>query len=222
VTDPRVVAGLRVQLDSWRGALGGGAERVGWKIGLNIPEIQQRLGIGEAVIGHLTSATRVEDGGSFAAGGAGALHVEPEVGLEIGRDVDAAADADDAREAIAGVGAAVELVDTWRPPDTLEGIVAGNVFHRGFLLGPSRPAFPAEGVRATVAVNGEQRDAADSGSDFTQVVRLVARLLNDVGERLQAGDRIITGSVTAPVPVQPGDRVRVELGGLGGLEVRVA
>jgi 2-keto-4-pentenoate hydratase len=221
VTNPRVVAGLRVQLNAWRGALAGGAERVGWKIGLNIPEIQDRLGLSEPVIGHLTSATRLDDGGSFAAAGAGALHAEPEVALEMGRDVEAGVDADSARASIAGLGAALELVDTWRPPETLEGIVAGNVFHKGFLLGPSRPAFPAEGVRATVTVNGEQRTAADSGDDFADVVQLVARLLDSAGERLQAGDHIITGSITPPVAVQPGDRVTVDLGGLGGQEVRV-
>jgi 2-keto-4-pentenoate hydratase len=222
VTDPRVLRGLRVQLDSWRGALGGGAERVGWKIGLNIPEVQHRLGLSEPVIGYLTSATRVEDGGSYAAAGAGALHAEPEVAVEMGRDVEPSVDADGAREAIAGLGAAVELVDTWRPPDTLEGILASNVFHRGFVLGPPRPAFPAEGVRATVTVNGEQRAAADSGDEFADVVRLVARLLGAVGEHLREGDRIITGSVTPPVQVQPGDQVTVGLGGLGSLEVRVA
>jgi 2-keto-4-pentenoate hydratase len=221
VTNPRVAAGLRAQLDAWRGALGGGAERVGWKIGLNIPEVQERLGITEPVIGNLTSATRLEDGGSYPGAGAGALHAEPEVALEIGRDVDAGIDADGARESIAGLGPAIELVDTWRPPDTLEGIVAGNVFHRAFLLGSSRPAFPAEGVRATVTVNGDQRAAGDSSDDFADVVRLVARLLHGVGEGLRAGDWIITGSVTPPVAVEQSDHVAVDLGGLGSLEVRV-
>jgi 2-keto-4-pentenoate hydratase len=73
-----------------------------------------------------------------------------------------------------------------------------------------------------VTVNGEQRSAADSGDDFADVVRLVARLLGAVGEHLREGDRIITGSVTPPVQVQPGDQVTVGLGGLGSLEVRVA
>ena len=60
VSDERVAAAIRVQLEDWRKKLATGAERVGWKIGLNIPEVQERLGLREPVIGHLTSATRVE------------------------------------------------------------------------------------------------------------------------------------------------------------------
>jgi 2-keto-4-pentenoate hydratase len=36
---------------------------------------------------------------------------------------------------------------------------------------------------------------------------------------LRAGDRIIAGSLAPPLFVQPGDRVRLELGRLGGVEL---
>src|SRR5713101_3324153 len=39
------------------------------------------------------------------------------------------------------------------------------------------------------------------------------------GERLRAGDRIICGSLAPPIWVKPGDRVRVDLGPLGGVEI---
>ena len=219
--DPRVAASLRAQLQRWRAALDGGAERVGWKIGLNIPEVQQRLGLTEPVIGHLTSATRLEPGAAYSAGAAVALRAEPEVALEVGRDVDPDADADAAREALAGLAPALELVDVGRPPGDLEGIVAANLFHRAFVLGASRPGFPAEGVEAVVTVGGEPRAEARAPEDFTGVVCLVARLLAVVDERLRAGDRIIAGSLTPPVPVGPGDDVRVDLGVLGRVEVMI-
>ena len=47
-----------------------------------------------------------------------------------------------------------------------------------------------------------------------------ARLLGAMGERLEAGDRIITGSVVQ-VPVRPGDRVTADLGSLGRVELTV-
>jgi hypothetical protein len=37
VTDPRIVAATRTQVDRWRAALDGGAERVGWKLGTSVP-----------------------------------------------------------------------------------------------------------------------------------------------------------------------------------------
>jgi 2-keto-4-pentenoate hydratase len=47
----------------------------------------------------------------------------------------------------------------------------------------------------------------------------MGELLAACGERLRAGEVVITGSVVAPVPVAPGQRVVVELGPLGGLSV---
>ena len=221
VVDPRVAKALGTQLERWRGALEQGARRVGWKIGLNIPEVQARLGLEEPVIGHLTSATQLEPGGSYGAGDAVALMAEPEVALELGRDVAPDAGPDEAAEAIAGYGAAIELVDVGRPPADLESIVAENVFHRAFLIGPTEPGAP-DGAAVEVSVGGEQRAASVVEEDFPATVRLVARLLGSVGERLQAGDWIIAGSLTEQVPVADGDDLSVELGPLGRVSVSVA
>jgi 2-keto-4-pentenoate hydratase len=113
-------------------------------------------------------------------------------------------------------------VDVARPPDGIEGIVATNVFHRAAVLGPTRPALPSDGLEATIEVNDEQRAAAESPGDFTDVVLLTARLLAEAGERLERGDRIIAGSLTPQVPLMPGDRVAVEIEGLGRVEARIA
>ena len=53
-----------------------------------------------------------------------------------GRNVDVAGDA---TAAIAGLAVGLELVDLGRPPGDLEGIIAGNVFHRAFALGQFTP-----------------------------------------------------------------------------------
>ena len=221
MTDERVVSARRRQLEGWRSVLDSGATRVGWKIGLNVPEVQRRLGIEEPVIGHLTSRTTVAPGGEYSAGSAERLHAEPEVAVEVGRAVDPGADEDTAREAIAGLAPAIELVDLGAARGDLEAIVAGNIFHRAVILGSSRPAFAPEGVRATITVSGEERGAAESPEDFADVVLLTARLLGAAGERLSPGDRIIAGAITPPVPVQPGDDVSLDLGPLGTLDVRI-
>jgi 2-keto-4-pentenoate hydratase len=51
-------------------------------------------------------------------------------------------------------------------------------------------------------------------------VRAVAQLLAAVGERLQAGDRILSGSLTR-VPVAPGDHVAAIIDDLGSLDARI-
>ncbi len=215
--DPQLASALARQLDHRRTLLLEGAERVGWKLGLGTRE---RIGDGP-VIGHLTSATRLEPGASYRPVGAAALHADAEVALELGRDVEPDADARAARAAIAGFAPALELVALGGAPDDPEAIVAHNVFHRAFALGRPRASMPVDGIEARIAVDGDVRAAARSPVDFADRVCAAARLLGAVGELLQAGDRLITGSIVQ-VPVQPGEEVVADLGALGRLRLRIA
>jgi 2-keto-4-pentenoate hydratase len=220
VSAERVAAGLREQLASWRAELQGGARRVGWKIGLNVPEVQRALEIEEPVIGYLTSATLIEAGGAFDATGAVELRAEPEVALTIGHDVEPG-DPDDAREAISAFAPAIELVDVGVGRGDIQAILAGNVFHRAVVFGEERPAVVDVSLDGTIAVSGEVRESAEVPRDYADVVELTARMLAGAGERLEAGDRIIAGSLTPQVPVSSGDDVVVDLGPLGVVDVRV-
>jgi 2-oxo-3-hexenedioate decarboxylase len=209
-SDPRIVEALVEQLTEWRRSLDAGAHRVGWKIGINVPEAQRKLGIKEPVIGHLTSTTQLSDGATFDASSAAELRVEPEVALHMG-----------ANGEIAGYGAAIEIVDTGNAPGDVEAIVATNIFHRGFLLAEAQPAMPA-GLEAELRVDDELRASGDAPPHYTDVVELVSRLLRDAGEELRSGDVIIAGSLTSPQAVRQGERVNVGLGPLGSLTVSIA
>jgi 2-keto-4-pentenoate hydratase len=209
-SDPRIVEALVEQLTEWRRSLDAGASRVGWKIGINVPEAQRKLGIKEPVIGHLTSTTQLSDGATFDASSAAELRVEPEVALHMG-----------ANGEIAGYGAAIEIVDTGNAPGDVEAIVATNIFHRGFLLAEAQPAMPA-GLEAELRVDDELRASGDAPPHYTDVVELVSRLLRDAGEELRSGDVIIAGSLTSPQAVRQGERVNVGLGPLGSLTVSIA
>jgi catechol 2,3-dioxygenase-like lactoylglutathione lyase family enzyme len=96
-----------------------------------------------------------------------------------------------------------------------------TLFHRAFALGPTRPSLPAGGVEATLSVNGGRRASDRSAADFAERIRIVARLLGAMGERLRAGDRVITGSVVQ-VAVAPGDEVVTDLGELGRVGLTIA
>ena len=62
---PRVLAATRAQLDARRALLDAGARHVGWKIALGIAEVEALAG-SEPALGHITTATLVEPGGTFA------------------------------------------------------------------------------------------------------------------------------------------------------------
>ena len=224
VTDPRVVRGMQAQLASWRSRVAGGAARVGWKIGFNSPAAQRQLGLDGTVVGHLTQATVLAPGTSHSLAGSHLVGAEPEVAIHLGRDVPAGAGGEAARGAIGALGAAIELVDVDRPLDDLEAILAANVFHRAVALGPprsERAGGALAGVTARAFRNGEEVASVEAAAagDLSAVVRHVADWLAAFGERLCAGDRIICGSLAPPIWVKPGDRVRVDLGPLGGVEI---
>ncbi len=205
-SDPRVLAGTHAHLEQWRGVLADGAQRVGWKIGFNVPQIQEHLGIEGSVVGHLTSATQVGTAASHDLEGTTRPAVEAEIAVEVAADGSAGA-----------LGAAIEVVDVSLPFEDVEAILGRNVFHRAFVLGPRESTGAPAEVEAVISVGGEERARATASTDLADTVRLVADSLAAAGERLAPGDVILAGSITVPVPVEPGDAVVVDLGQLGRL-----
>ena len=185
------------QFGHWRAALHSGAGRIGWKIGLNVPAVQEKLGIDRAVVGHLTTATLLGADGAHSLAGAHMPMAEPEIAIEVGRDGN-----------IAGLAPAIEVADIDRPLEDVGQIVATNIFHRAVAIGPSVQLSSAEGIDAVLTMNGEEAGTADAGAtDLEAIITLVDETLRAAGESLQAGDRIIAGSLTQPAPVQAGTRL---------------
>jgi 2-keto-4-pentenoate hydratase len=61
--------------------------------------------------------------------------------------------------------------------------------------------------------------AEEAGARLEEMVDVVAGRLEDAGEQLEAGQRIITGVLAPPHAAQLGDVVRLEVEGLGGVEL---
>jgi hypothetical protein len=178
---------------------------VGWKLGMGERE---RIGDGP-VVGHLTSATLLEPGSEWPAGDAVALHADAELAVEIGPD-----------GGVGGYGAALELVDLDPALDEPGAIVAGNVFHRALAMGPLDHGMPPARPEGRLIVNGELRASGTFDEDLPTVLSRVAGLLETMGERLLAGDRVITGSIVQ-VPIERGDEVVADLGALGSVRLTV-
>ena len=201
-----VERGTEAMLMRRRELCAAGAEPLGWKVGFNVPEIQQKLGIDRPLAGFLTTDSLIED-----EWGEYPVIVESEVAVEIGSD----------GRSIAALLPALELAD---PPDLeleLEQILAGNIFHRAVAFGP-RVETEAPGA-GRIVVNGEEQhalSAEQTAANLEAMVEAVAGRLKDAGEELRAGDRIITGVLAPPYKAEPGDTVRLELDALGGVELR--
>jgi 2-keto-4-pentenoate hydratase len=208
-----VERGTAAMLTRRRLILAKAAEPVGWKVGFNAPEIQEKLGIDGPLAGFLTSNGLLEDGAEWSLGNEGEVIVESEVAVELGED----------GRTIVALLPALELAD---PPDLsqdVETILAGNIFHRAVAFGP-RVETDAPGA-ARILVNGQAQhevDAARAGANLEAMVEAVAARLEAADERLRPGERIITGVLAPPHKAEPGDTVRLELEAVGGVELRFA
>ena len=204
-----VERGTAAMLVRRRELLAQSAEPIGWKVGFNISVAQQKLGIDAPLAGFLTTDGLLADGAEVSLA-EGPLVVESEVAVELG---------DDARSIVALLPA-LEIAD---PPDLdqdVETILAGNIFHRAVAFGPRVHASAPGGARILVNGDVEHEVApAETVAHLEDMIEAVRRRLLAADEDLSPGDRIITGVIAPPHAAQPGDRVRLELSELGGVEL---
>jgi 2-keto-4-pentenoate hydratase len=212
-TDPSstaasVARGMRAQLARRDAALAAGAAPVGWKIGFNTPAIQQHFGLSDAVVGYMIDTGVQPDGATVSLAGWTAPAVEVEVAIRVGPD-----------GGIAGLAPALELVDLDISFDDIEPVLAGNICHRGVIFGSEVPGVDPWAMVAAVTKDAEVVTQGRIVEDPAVTVTFVRSYLAAHGAALQEGERIIAGSVVAPIAVAPGDELSVSFGPLGDLSV---
>jgi len=192
-----------------REILAQGAEAIGWKVGFNISAAQEKLGIDAPLAGFLSSNGVLEDGAEVSLED-GAVVIESEVAVELGPDT----------RSIVALLPALEVADLPDLDQDVETILAGNIFHRAVVFGPRVETHEPGAGR--VLVNGEVEHVmapGETSAHLEEMVEAVRRRLAAVDEDMLPGQRIITGVLAPPHAAHPGDRVRLELDALGGVEL---
>jgi 2-keto-4-pentenoate hydratase len=226
--DPRIVRGMAAQLAMRQKRLDAGDRLIGWKVGFGAPALLERFKISGPLIGFLTHGARIEPGGAVSLAGWAKPVAEPEVAVHIGRDVPAGADRDTAAAAIAGISPAIELVDLFEPPEDPERILSHDIYQRHVVLGgagPARAGSTADGLTCRIIRRGAESarttDPQANTGAWLDIVRHVADVLAAFGERLRAGEIIITGSVVPPIVIEAGeDGLTFALDPVGTISVR--
>jgi 2-keto-4-pentenoate hydratase len=216
----------RVQLGLLDRKLAQGERQAGWKVGLTADAMREMFGGKEPVFGHLLESASLASGHSFRFAEMKAPMVENELLVTLARDLPGPdATALDAEYVIGSVAPAFEIVEL-RGADMrvdLPLAITGNVAQRAFVHGTpisysDRIDFGE--IRAAVRVNGEVKVSALGREVIDNQLRTIAWLANALhryGRRLQAGQRIMTGSFTKPLPVAAGDRFETEFSGVGSV-----
>lgn len=228
--DPRIANGMRAQLAKRREQLATGDAPLGWKVGFGAPAAMATLRIDAPLIGFLTRSRLLELGATASLASFIKPIAEPEIAVYLGKDLPGGGDLAAAATAVGAIGPAIELADLDRPPDDVEAILAGNIYHRHVLLGPrdvARAGCKIDGVTGRVLRRGAEAarttDPQANTGKLLPIVRHVADVLAAFGERLRAGEVIITGSIVPPLLVEPDEEgVAYELDPIGGVSVRFA
>jgi len=227
--DPRIARGMVRQLMRWHERLKAGANAIGWKVGFGTPESMERLKITAPLVGYLTDEAVGRPGETLSVAEWRKPIAEPEVAVYMGKDLAGGASRETAIAAIAGLGPAIELVDLDEPPDDIVSILSGNIYQRRVLFGPrdnSRARCVLDGLVASVLRNGAEFAATSElqalTGDYVDNVRHVADMLAAFGERLSAGQVVITGCITGPLFLEPREDIEFKLDPVGSVSVRFA
>lgn len=216
-----------VQLIQVRRRVADGAAVIGYKVGLTSPAMQQQMGVFEPDFGHLLTGMVYAADAPVAAGRFRQPRAEPEIALVLGRDLRGPAlSVADVMSAAAYALPALEIIDSritdWRIG--LVDTVADNASSGGLVLGQSPVPVPGGRdlalagcvFRRNGRIVGTGAGAAVLGSPWHAAAWL-ANTLTARGVVLAAGSIILTGSITAAVPVAAGDTVTVTIDGLGSV-----
>lgn len=213
-------------LDQRQRAIEAGDRAIGWKLGFGAPASLERFDLHAPLVGFLIGSRAHETGSQVSCAGWKGAVAEPELAVHIGRDLDPGDD--DVAGAISGLAPAIELADVDPPPEDIAEVLAGNIFHRAVVLGDPDSAGAGgahTGLEARVTRDGGElartADLTALTGDLLTIVGHTARLLGAAGERLRAGDVVITGSIVPPIRIEPGQEIGFELAPLPAITVRV-
>lgn len=206
--------------------LAAGETVVGKKIGVTSAPVQEMLGVFQPDFGFLTDAMLCEDGADIPISGhLIAPRAEGEIAFRLKADlVGPGVTEQDVLDATATIMPCFEIVDSriadWKIK--IQDTVADNASCGVYVLGKNEVDprdYDLPSLKMTIHKNGEFNSeglgSAVQGNPLTAVAWL-ANTLGEFGIPFKAGEVILSGSLAPLIPVVAGDKMSLEIEGVGG------
>jgi 2-keto-4-pentenoate hydratase len=210
-----------LQVERWRQD---GRVIKGHKVGLTSAAMRRQIGVDQSDFGHLTDAMFHLDAEPIDLGRYLQPRVEPETAFVLRRGLAGpGVTAADAAAAVDFVLPALEIIDSrikdWKIalPDT----VADNASSAGVVLGCTPTGLAGLDLSLTgclLARDGRIVDTGAGGAVLGHPLNALVWLANTIaayGVALKPGDVVLPGSITASIPVAPGQTITARFAGLG-------
>ena len=201
-----------------------GRRIVGRKAGLTAKAVQAQLGVDQPDFGVLFDDMRIADGGTLSSAHCLQPKAEAEIAFVLAADLPSPDTTPElVAAAVATVHAAIEIVDSriadWKI--TFGDTVADNGSSAFFVLadqGLPLAGLDLAGAAMVMRYNGKEVStgvgAAALGHPLNAAAWL-AQTLATRGEPLRAGDILLAGALGPMVALTPGDKVEIEVAGVG-------
>lgn len=212
-----------------------GRRAIGHKIGLTSRAMQRSSNINEPDFGTLLDDMQFADGTDIPVSRFIVPRVEVELAFLLKKDLqgpgctifDVLSATDFIVPSIEIIDARIQQVDAETGASRkVFDTISDNAANAGFVLGgsPVRPAdVDLRWVGALLYRNGVIEDSGVAGAVLGHPAHGPAWLANKLaayGEKLHAGEIILGGSFTAPLPARAGDTFHVDYNSLGAISVR--
>lgn len=206
---------------------------IGWKIAATSRAGQAHIRVDGPLAGRLLKDRVLKDRATISLTGNLMRVAEAEFAFRFRRDLGkrkAPYGMDEVLDAVESLHTAIEVPDSRYEDYTVVGapqLIADNACACWFILGEPTNAHWREFDLAQHKVYGyknQQHAAAGSGANVLGDPRValtwIANELIQFGDGLLAGQIVTTGTCLTPIPVEPGDSVRMDFGVFGSVEAK--
>jgi 2-keto-4-pentenoate hydratase len=210
-----------------------GSALVGWKVGATTTGMQKYLGVDGPAYGRILSTNMHENGATLAGAGFCNPGIECEIALRVGSDAE---DKVYNRETISGiidaVLPAIEIVENRYGDFLARGtptLIADDFFHKACVLGTAVTDWrdiDLAAIAGRTRIDGTEKGSGTGADVMGHPLEAVAWLANTLanhGERLVAGQIVLTGSVAPVIWVDtPTASAEIELESLGAVRLEIS
>ncbi len=223
-----VAQGYELQSAVARLRRGRGERVVGYKVGCTSPTIREQLRIDHCVTGRLYDSERHTSGTVLSRSQFANLAIEGELAVELSREpTESDFSAVDVPACVARVVPVIELhnrVMRSERPSTGE-LIANNAIHAGFVAGSGIDPKDARG-EPSLAIFADDRllDECEGPTLIRTIgssLKWLTGIVRDRGERLRAGQIILTGSIPSLISIAEDCHIRVDAPPFGSVEVTI-
>lgn len=223
-----LVDAYEIQRRSVARRLARGEQRLGIKMGFTSRAKMIQMGVDDVIWGRLTSAMRIDDGGTLDLSRFIHPRVEPELAFVLKRPLAGEVSPAQALAAVEAVAPALEIIDS-RYQDfkfSLPDVIADNASSSGFVIGPwGDPHTDLSNLGMAMSFDGVDQELGSSAALLGHPLRALAaaaRVAGEAGEPLAAGAIVMAGAATSAQWLRPGIHVQLVVERLGrvGFHVR--